>query len=69
MINSWARLTCFAFPYRGYTPLHAAAEKCNGDICQLITKNVEDKNPADDSGSTPKQLWMKEAERMQNAFQ
>ena len=56
------------FSYSGFTPLHAAAANGNGIICQLITENVEDKNPVDDTGRTPKQLWKEAAERIQNAL-
>ena len=35
------------------TPLHWAAQYGNADICQLILKNVENKNPKDSYGGTP----------------
>ena len=59
----------FSYFFRGWTPLHAAAQKCEGNICQLITKNVEEKNPTDDFGRTPKELWKKAAKEIQNTFQ
>ena len=37
----------------GMTPLYAAANNGHFEICKLIVENVEDKNPAYNSGYTP----------------
>ena len=37
----------------GLAPLHAAAEKGQYEICQLIISNVIEKNPAMSDGLTP----------------
>ena len=37
----------------GETPLHEAAELDSFEVCQVIVKNVDEKNPKDDKGITP----------------
>ena len=39
--------------HEGQTPLHKAA--CNGQVemCQILMKNLNDKNPKDHDGQTP----------------
>ena len=41
----------------GWTPLHAAAINLHADICRLITNEIPDKNPVNDNGETPRDLW------------
>ena len=36
-----------------YSPLHEAASRGNFDICKFIIDQVDDKNPANDTGHTP----------------
>ena len=38
----------------GWTPLHYAAESGHLDVCKLIIANVDDKNPINIFGETPK---------------
>ena len=40
----------------GVTVLHFAAINGHLDVCQLIIKNVENKNPVDNSRRTPKKI-------------
>ena len=37
----------------GFTPLHFAAKRGKASICELIMKNIWDKNPKAFDGSTP----------------
>ena len=45
-----------AMSNNGVTPLHLAARNGQIEICQLILKNVHDKNPECNEGQTPFQL-------------
>ena len=50
------------------TPLHFAAKYCNAELCKLIMDNVDEKNPVDNLGRTPKQLMYAQVTRMQEMF-
>ena len=39
-----------------YTPLHIAAKKGHLEVCKLLFKNMEEKNPLDSNGKTPLHL-------------
>ena len=44
----------------GWTPLHSAARCGYKELCEFIADKVEEKNPVDDRGRTPKDLmWNK----------
>ena len=49
----------------GRTPLHEAANNCNAKICELITEWTNDKNPKDDEGNTPRDLWEEASQKLQ----
>ena len=40
----------------GRTPLHFAASMGRLEMCKLILENVNDKNPVDNNGKTPKDI-------------
>ena len=51
----------------GRTPLHEAANSCYAKICELITEELwaEDRNPRDNLGNTPRELWEKASKEFQ----
>ena len=55
--------------YHGVTPLHLAAKEGNGQICRLILDYVEDKNPEDNFGDTPNNLYLKASAEVDSLFE
>ena len=52
----------------GWTPLHSAARGGHLEICELITSNVEEKDPPDDNGMTPSKIVIEQSQKLLRLF-
>ena len=52
----------------GWTPLHSAARGGHLEICELITSNVEEKDPPDNNGVTPSKIVIEQSQKLLRLF-